>query len=51
MNPTFREKLNYKLERFMSKGGSSIFLSLLVVFICSFLIIILIRFILIKFFP
>src|SRR5690606_12105442 len=51
MNPTFREKLNYKLERFMSKGGSSIFMSLLVVFICSFLIIILIRFILIKFFP
>ena len=51
MNPTFREKLNYKLERFMSKGGSSIFMSLLVVFISSFLIIILIRFILIKFFP
>ena len=51
MNPTFREKLNYKLERFMSRGGSSIFLSLLVVFICSFLVIILIRLILIKFFP
>lgn len=51
MKPTFREKLNYKLERFMSRGGSSIFLSLLVVFICGFSFIILLRFILIKFFP
>ena len=51
MKPTFREKMYYRFERFMSKGGTSIFLSLLVVFIGLFLIIIGIRYLLLLIFP
>ncbi|MCI5055036.1 MAG: hypothetical protein MRY83_02950, partial [Flavobacteriales bacterium] len=51
MEPTLKEKLYYRFERFMSKGGSSIFLSLLIVFIVGFLLIIGIRFLMILIFP
>ena len=50
MKHTFRDKVNYKLERFLSKGGSSIFLSLVFVFISGFLFIAVIRFFLINIF-
>ncbi|MCH2022523.1 MAG: hypothetical protein MK207_08610 [Saprospiraceae bacterium] len=51
MQPTFRERINYKFERFLSKGGSSIFLSLTLVFISGFILIVGLRFILISLFP
>jgi len=51
MKPTFKQKASYKFERFISKGGSSIFKSLLVVFILGFLFIISLRYILLLFFP
>lgn len=43
MKHTLREKLNYKVERFMSKGGYSIFLSLLVVFVVGFFVVLGVR--------
>lgn len=51
MKPSPKDKLNYRFERFMSKGGSSIFLSLLVVFLGGFLLIIGIRYLLLWMFP
>ncbi|MDC0230619.1 hypothetical protein OAK19_01505 [Aureispira] len=51
MQPTFRERINYKFERFLSKGGSSIFLSLSLVFIAGFILIVGLRFIIISLFP
>ncbi|EDP95885.1 hypothetical protein U8527_12215 [Kordia algicida OT-1] len=51
MKNTFKEKFYYRLERFMSKGGSSIFLSLLILFILSFLILMGLRLLLITLFP
>jgi len=50
MKHSLRDKINYKLERFLSKGGSSIFVSLIILFISGFLIISLLRFILIAVF-
>ncbi len=41
-----RRRLQYRFEQFMSKGGSSIFISLLIVFIASFLAIVGLRFLL-----
>ncbi len=46
-----KEKLRYRFEKFMSKGGSSIFLSLFIVFLIGFFIVIGLRFALIYFFP
>jgi hypothetical protein len=43
MKHTFREKLNYRVERFMSKGGMSIFLSLLTVFTVGFFLVLGVR--------
>jgi len=51
MRPTLREKLNYRFERFLSKGGSAIFISLLVVFVGGFILLISLRFLLLYFFP
>ena len=51
MKNSFKERLNYRLERFLSKGGSSIFLSLLVVFIIVFVIIAGLRLLAISLFP
>ncbi|WP_430408409.1 CASTOR/POLLUX-related putative ion channel [Kordia sp.] len=51
MKNSLKEKFYYRLERFMSKGGSSIFLSLLVLFIFSFLILMGLRLLLITLFP
>ena len=51
MKSTFKERLNYKAERFLSKGGSSIFLSLLVIFIVVFVVLAGLRLLAISFFP
>lgn len=51
MSHRFRDRLNYRLERFMSKGGSSIFKSLLIVFIGGFLFVVGLRYILLLLFP
>ena len=46
-----REKLRYKFENFMYRGGISIFISLFVLFILCFLIAVLVRGILLLIFP
>lgn len=51
MNANLREKLTYKFERFLSKGGSSIFVSLLILFIIGFLVMATFRILLITIFP
>ena len=51
MQPTLKEKLNYWLERYLSKGGMSIFLSLTIVFITFFILITGLRYLLIVLFP
>jgi len=43
MRATFREKMRYKMENFMAKGGKSIFLSLMVLFVVSFTAVLLIK--------
>ncbi|MBO6516400.1 MAG: hypothetical protein JJ975_07595 [Bacteroidia bacterium] len=47
----FRDRINYRFERFISKGGASIFKSLLIVFILGFLFIIGLRYLLLICFP
>ncbi len=51
MKYAFKERLNYKAERFLSKGGASIFKSLLVLFIAVFIVLIALRVLLVKLFP
>lgn len=51
MRHRLREKLHYRVERFMSKGGSSIFKSLLIVFVVGFLFVIGLRYLLLLIFP
>jgi hypothetical protein len=51
MKTNLRKKLNYKFERFINKGGASIFKSLLIVFLSGFLLIIGIRYFLLLLFP
>lgn len=43
MSHSLKNRMKYRFEQFMAKGGSSIFISLLVAFIACFLIIVLIR--------
>lgn len=43
MDHSFGKKLRYRFEQFMAKGGTSIFISLLIAFIVCFVIIVLIR--------
>ena len=43
MKASFKEKLKYRFEKYLNKGGSSIFISLFVVFIVLFVFIILMR--------
>ncbi|MEL6809882.1 MAG: hypothetical protein AAFP76_00915 [Bacteroidota bacterium] len=42
---TFKEKLHYRFEKYLNKGGASIFVSLFVVFMVLFLLLILLRWI------
>ncbi|WBU89287.1 CASTOR/POLLUX-related putative ion channel [Cellulophaga omnivescoria] len=51
MKNSFSERLNYKAERFLSKGGSSIFKSLLIIFIIVFVFLVGLRLLLINLFP
>ncbi|ADY30957.1 MULTISPECIES: CASTOR/POLLUX-related putative ion channel [Cellulophaga] len=51
MKNSFSERLNYKAERFLSKGGSSIFKSLLIIFIIVFIFLVGLRLLLINLFP
>ncbi len=51
MKNSFRERLNYKAERFLSKGGSSIFKSLLIIFIIVFVLLVGLRLLLVSIFP
>mgnify|MGYP005633891817 CR=1 FL=1 len=46
-----KEKLRYRFEKFMNKGGSSILLSLFIVLLIGFIIVIGLRFVMIYFFP
>lgn len=50
MEHTFRERLRYKFEQFLGKGGSGMFVSLTVVFLVAFVLIIGIRLLLVYFF-
>lgn len=43
MKPKFSEKIKYKFENFMSKGGVSVFISLVVLFVVAFLFSMLVR--------
>ncbi|PLW92771.1 MAG: hypothetical protein C0592_08925 [Marinilabiliales bacterium] len=49
MAHSFRKRTQYRFEQFMAKGGSSIFLSLLITFLVVFGVIILIRFLILWF--
>ncbi|GAA3629231.1 CASTOR/POLLUX-related putative ion channel [Flavivirga jejuensis] len=51
MKNSFRERLSYKAERFLSKGGASIFKSLLILFIVVFVVLTGLRLLLIYLFP
>lgn len=51
MKPSFKEKLNYKLEQFLSKGPSSLFLSLALTFIIIYVFLVALRVLLIYCFP
>ena len=50
MKNSLKDRLNYKAERFLSKGGTSIFKLLVVFFIVAFLLVIIIRLGLVTFF-
>ena len=51
MQVSLKDKLKYRFEKYLNKGGSSIFISLFVVFIVLFLLIIGIRFLFLYFWP
>ncbi len=51
MEPTLKEKLHYRFENFMAKGGISIFISLIILFILCFVVAGLLRGIILLFFP
>lgn len=50
-NVTLSQRLRYSFDNFMSKGGSSIFISLVVVFVSSLVLLTLFRGLLMLFFP
>ena len=43
MKSSFREKIRYRFENYMSKGGLSIFFSLFTLFIISFIVVFFLR--------
>ena len=51
MKASFKDKLRYRFEKYLNKGGSSIFVSLFVVFIVLFLLMIFIRWMLLVIWP
>ena len=48
MGFTLKERLRYRFQRYLSKGGASIFMSLFIVFMILFILIIAVRFIMLK---
>ena len=51
MSAGFREKLSYRFENFMAKGGMSIFLSLTVLFVLSLVIAVGVRWVILLIWP
>ena len=51
MKPNLKEKLNYNIEQFLSKGPSSLFLSLALTFIIVYVLLVALRVLLIYLFP
>jgi ion channel POLLUX/CASTOR len=51
MKSSFRERLSYRFENFMAKGGMSIFLSLVVLFLISLGVAVLLRWVVLLIFP
>ncbi len=51
MKANFKDKLRYRFEKYLNKGGSSIFVSLFVLFMALFLFMVLIRFIIVSIWP
>ncbi len=51
MKTSFKEKLRYRFEKYLNKGGASIFVSLFVVFIILFVLMISIRWIMLLIWP
>ncbi|OFZ64315.1 MAG: hypothetical protein A3D92_23810, partial [Bacteroidetes bacterium RIFCSPHIGHO2_02_FULL_44_7] len=51
MKATLKDKLRYRFEKYLNKGGSSIFVSLFVVFLVLFLFMILLRWVIILIWP
>ncbi len=51
MKATFKEKLRYRFEKYLNKGGFSIFVSLFVLFIALFLLIVFIRWMMLLIWP
>ena len=51
MQANFKERLRYRFEKYLNKGGSSIFVSLFVVFIVLFLLMIFIRWLMLFIWP
>lgn len=51
MSFTLKDKLKYRFERYLNKGGASIFTSLFIVFVILFLLIFGLRFAILYFFP
>ena len=51
MKSTIRQKLIYKFERFLSKGGSSIFKTLFIIFLSVFGLLIALRYLVLLLFP
>lgn len=51
MQPSFKDKLRYRFEKYLNKGGSSIFISLFVVFVVLFILMIFFRWIMLFIWP
>jgi Castor and Pollux, part of voltage-gated ion channel/Calcium-activated potassium channel slowpoke-like RCK domain len=51
MNTSSKEKLRYRFEKYLNKGGTSVFMSLLIVFLVGFALVIGIRYLIITLFP
>jgi hypothetical protein len=51
MSASSKEKLRYRFEKYLNKGGTSVFMSLLIVFLVGFALVIGIRYLIITFFP
>ncbi len=51
MKASFKDKLKYRFEKYLNKGGSSIFVSLFVVFVALFIFIVAIRWVILFIWP